>query len=56
MRFLTIKLDDEAPTCQRCGNRTRLIGKMLDPKQGQTVRMFICQCGELNRIVCEPSQ
>ena len=35
MSFLTMKLDEEPPTCQRCGRKPRLISKMLDP---ETVR------------------
>jgi hypothetical protein len=54
MNFLTIKLDEEVPTCQRCGSKPRLISKMLDPKKGGTVRMFICECGELIRTACDP--
>jgi hypothetical protein len=53
MNFLTIKVDDEAATCERCGSKPRLIGKMLDPRKGQTIRMFICKCGELTRTICE---
>jgi hypothetical protein len=49
MSFLTIQLDEEPPTCRRCGSKPRLIGKMLDPKMGETVRMFICECHELTR-------
>jgi hypothetical protein len=54
MNFLTIKLDEEAPTCQKCGSRPRAIGKMLDPRTRRTIRMFICQCGELTKTVCDP--
>jgi len=53
MSFLTMKLDEEPPVCQRCGRKSRLLGKMLDPRKGETVRMFICECGELTKRVCE---
>jgi len=53
MSFLTIKLDEEPPTCRRCGKKPRLIGKMLDPRKGETVRMFICKCGELTRTASD---
>ena len=53
MSFLTIKLDEEPPFCRRCGNKPRLIGKMLDSKNGETVRMFICRCGELTRTAAD---
>jgi len=52
MSFLTMRLDEDPPTCQRCGRRSRLVGKMLDPKKGETVRMFICECGELTKRAC----
>ena len=40
-------------TCQRWGSQPRLIGKILDPRKGQTIRVFKCQCGELTRTVCD---
>lgn len=49
MSFLTMKLDEEPPICQRCRSAPRLIGKVLDPKKGETVRIFICECRELTR-------
>lgn len=54
MNFLTMKLDEQVPTCQRCGSKPRLIGKMLDPRKGGAVRMFICECGELIKMACDP--
>ncbi len=48
-----MKLQEEAPTCERCGNKPRFIGRMLDPKQGGTVRLFICECGELIKMECD---
>ncbi len=54
MSFLTIKLDEEPPICQRCGRKPRLVGKMLDPRKGETVRMFICECHELTRWPAVP--
>lgn len=47
MNFLTMKLDEEPPICRRCGRKSRLVCKMLDPKTGETARMFICECDEL---------
>jgi hypothetical protein len=32
--------------CSHCGQQPALIRSMLDPRQGRTVRMFKCQCGE----------
>ncbi len=55
MSFLTIKVDEEAPTCQRCGSKPRLIGKMLDPRKGKAFRIFICRCGELTKTVSDPN-
>ena len=53
MSFLSIKLDEDPPTCQKCGHKPRLIGKMLNPKKGETVRMFICECRQLTKTACE---
>jgi hypothetical protein len=30
----------------RCGAQPTLVRKMMDPRNGMTVRMFECQCGE----------
>jgi hypothetical protein len=46
MNFLTVSLDEEVPNCQMCGNKPRLICKTLDTKRGETVRVFLCKCGE----------
>lgn len=56
--FLTMKLDEKPPTCQKCGSAPRLIGKVLDPKKGETVRMFICECHELTiwPVICTRSE
>lgn len=55
--FLTTKLEEKPPTCQKCGSAPRLIGKVLDPKKGETVRMFICECHELTiwPVICTRS-
>ena len=31
--------------CDRCGAKPKLIEKMLDPRKGQTLRMYNCTCG-----------
>jgi hypothetical protein len=36
---------DEASQC-RCGARPLLVRKMMDSRNGMTVRMFECQCGQ----------
>ena len=48
MSFLTIDLGEEPPKCRSCGSKPRLICKMLDPKSGQTVRIFMCLCGDVS--------
>ena len=50
MNFLTIGLDEEIPNCQMCGNKPRLICKTLDTKRGETVRVFLCKCGETTKL------
>jgi len=35
-----------ATRCNDCGDTPGLVLKMLNPKTGQTVRMFKCDCGE----------
>jgi hypothetical protein len=35
-----------APTCGQCGQRLFTALVMLNPANGNTVRMFKCQCGE----------
>jgi hypothetical protein len=49
MNFLTINLGEEVPDCQMCGNKPRLICKTLDSKRGETVRVFLCKCGETTK-------
>jgi len=34
------------PRCGSCGEKPKLIQKILDTKNGHTVRMFKCECGE----------
>jgi hypothetical protein len=34
------------PTCSHCGDKPKLLRKMLNPQNGRTVRMFKCDCGE----------
>lgn len=50
MNFLTIGLDEEIPNCEMCGNKPRLICKTLDTKRGETVRVFLCKCGETTKL------
>jgi hypothetical protein len=45
--FLTAMTDQSAASCQRCGSKPSVICKMLDPRNGETVRIFKCQCGEM---------
>ena len=33
-------------TCSHCGEKPALVRTMLNPRNGLTVRMFKCQCGE----------
>ncbi len=49
MSFLTIHLGEEIAACRNCGSKPRLICKMLDPKSGKTVRLFLCQCGAVSK-------
>jgi hypothetical protein len=49
MSFLTIDLGEEPPNCRSCGSKPRLICKMLDPKSGETVRIFTCLCGDVSK-------
>jgi hypothetical protein len=53
MSFLTIHVEDELPDCRSCGHKPRLICKLLDPKTGKTVRIFMCACGEVKKTACE---
>ena len=32
--------------CPKCVAQPKLIGRMLDPRSGHTVRVFECECGE----------
>jgi hypothetical protein len=32
--------------CSRCDAQPRLVLQMLNPRNGNTVRMFECKCGE----------
>jgi hypothetical protein len=54
MNFLTLHLEDELPNCRSCGHKPRLICKLLDPKSGKTVRIFMCACGEVSKTAREP--
>ena len=54
MNFLTLQLEDELPNCRSCGNKPRLICKLLDPKTGKTVRIFMCGCGEVSKTARDP--
>ena len=38
--------DVVAVRCPECAAQPRLIGRMLDPRRGHTVRVFECECGE----------
>jgi hypothetical protein len=33
-------------TCNQCSKKPALLRTMLNPKNGRTVRMFKCECGE----------
>jgi hypothetical protein len=33
-------------TCSRCGKKPAMALAILNPKNGHTVRMFKCECGE----------
>jgi hypothetical protein len=35
-----------APACSHCGEKPKLLRKMLNPQNGRTTRMFKCDCGE----------
>ena len=35
-----------APTCSHCGNKPLTALTMLNPRNGKTIRMFKCKCGE----------
>jgi hypothetical protein len=35
-----------AKACEHCRKKPALILRMLNPKNGFTVRMFKCECGE----------
>jgi len=54
MNFLTLQIEDELPNCRSCGNKPRLICKLLDPKTGKTVRIFMCGCGEVSKTARDP--
>jgi hypothetical protein len=56
MSFLTIDLGEEPPNCRSCGSKPRLICKMLDPKSGETVRIFTCLCGDVSKTARGPYQ
>jgi hypothetical protein len=45
--FLTAMTEQSAPSCQSCGSKPYVICKMLDPRRGETIRFFKCQCGEV---------
>jgi hypothetical protein len=32
--------------CAQCGAQPKLVHRMLDPRKGQTLRMYKCSCGE----------
>jgi hypothetical protein len=32
--------------CSYCGAKPVLVRTILDPRQGRTIRMFKCECGE----------
>ena len=32
--------------CTQCNNKPALLRTLLNPKNGRTVRMFKCECGE----------
>jgi predicted RNA-binding Zn-ribbon protein involved in translation (DUF1610 family) len=32
--------------CSQCGAQPKLIHRMLDPRRGETLRMYKCPCGE----------
>jgi hypothetical protein len=34
------------PACSHCGEKPKLLRKMLNPQNGRTTRMFKCDCGE----------
>jgi hypothetical protein len=34
------------PACSSCGGKPALLRTMLNPRNGWTVRMFKCECGE----------
>jgi hypothetical protein len=56
MSFLTIDLGEEPPNCRSWGSKPRLICKMLDPKSGETVRIFTCLCGDVSKTARGPYQ
>jgi hypothetical protein len=53
MNFLTLRIEEELPSCRSCGSKPRLICKMLDPKSGKTVRILMCSCGEVSKTACQ---
>ena len=34
------------PACSYCGQKFKLLRKMLNPQNGRTTQMFECSCGE----------
>jgi hypothetical protein len=32
--------------CEKCDAQPRLVLNMLDPRSGNTIRMFECKCGQ----------
>ena len=49
-------MGEEPPNCRSWGSKPRLICKMLDPKSGQTVRIFMCLCGDVSKTARGPYQ
>jgi hypothetical protein len=39
--------EDEQIFCPKCASRPRACMKILDPRDGETYRLFRCQCGQL---------
>jgi hypothetical protein len=37
---------NSVPACSNCGKKPALLRTMLNPRNGRTVRMFKCECGE----------
>jgi hypothetical protein len=45
--FLNARTEPSAPSCQSCGTKPYVICKMLDPRKGETIRIFKCECGAM---------